>query len=136
MSAPQEMVGLAMSPETRDAIASAVDGAGKFVGGALTALCLALAARAGAESKPPVDGALVDINTLAVALGVSRATIGRAKRDPAFPRHRVGARERFSVEEVRAFLDARGPRRATEDNIDVSRVAAAGGLRVVGGRGR
>lgn len=92
--------------------------------------------------KEPVG--LCDKQTTATWLGISVPTLDRHVRSGA-PKHQVGARRRFCIAEVRAWLEARGRRAAApntsgrvkrdarhddaELDDDVRGVAAAAGIR-------
>jgi excisionase family DNA binding protein len=95
-------------------------------------------ARLEAQAAPqrPATG-LVEKREAAVALHVSRATLDRFVRAGA-PVHRVGARRRFDVTELRAWLETRGRRPAAPrsirrepvvDDVEIDEIAAASGLR-------
>jgi hypothetical protein len=89
---------------------------------------------------PPLPTGLVDRRDAARALGISIATLDRLARDGA-PVRRVGARRRFDLDELRAWLEARGRRPAAAtrpvhrrrdddvDDDDVVAMAEAAGIR-------
>jgi len=100
--------------------------------------------RAAEAPKVQEPAALVDKATAAQWLGISTPTLDRHVRAGA-PVHQVGARRRFQVPEVRAWIEARGRRAAApntsgrikrdhgadhaELDADVRELAAASGLR-------
>jgi excisionase family DNA binding protein len=72
----------------------------------------------------------------AKALGVSVSTLDRLVKEGA-PAHHVGARRRFDIAELRAWLASRGRKPTTpkpSDRVDVSDVLVRSGLRIAGSR--
>ncbi len=85
-----------------------------------------------ATAPPPLKSVDLTPKELAAALGASSATVARCKITPS---HYVGQSPRYDLESARAQLAARGrkataPPKKNVDNIDVSDVAARGGLRI------
>jgi hypothetical protein len=125
------------TPEVVRALAVLVDAVAERLAPAVAALVVERMQAMASAVEAPVG--LVDRRDAARAVGVSVATLDRLARDGA-PVHRVGARRRFDVVELRAWLEARGrrpaapraalpPPRDDVDDAEVIELAAAAGIR-------
>lgn len=81
---------------------------------------------------------LLDMKQLCKEFGISRATGNRLAREPGAPRHHVGGRLRFDLNEFRNWLAARGRKAAkvpppSDEVIDVADLARRAGFHINGG---